>query len=279
MKSQMKLQTKMERIMKLFDIFSRAGKDSQKPIVLNCYTPMPHAAKYAQIQSGKNFFPKWWKALPVLDTTKDMDKHTLTVPTNMRNCTGFIDLYRNSVVVPLWSDLAVEIGSNEASGFRYQFSDGASFGEYHPSTQFKGFVDPDTVQHFKPVAPWHIECDEDINWVAVPPTYNIGVNDYVILPGVVNFQYMHAVNPQLLFHRPPQGSKIVTLAHGTPLYMYIPMSNRPVEVRTHLVSEQDYELLQDAVISFTRAGMQRRKLFKKQEGQCPFTHPIKKANQ
>lgn len=92
----------------------------KKPIFLDLYTDRPDVYHYSQWQYAAKNKPKWWKRLPKSLTP------TIDNPwgaTNMKHCAGFNDLYANSFLMPMWSDLLVEIAPEDQHGYRYQFAD------------------------------------------------------------------------------------------------------------------------------------------------------------
>lgn len=231
---------------------------TKKPIVLDCFTAEAHAFEFAPPQKGTKFFPDWWKALPLPD--EEFAFEATKTHINMRHCVGFVDMFRKAVALPLWSDIAVQVHFDPNVGFRYEYADGRSTASAHPSDQHKGFMPPHAGQHVKLESPWRFKTSESVEWVATPSTFNVNSLDYTLLPGVVNFKYWHGTHAQFVFARKPQEVATYNLRHGMPLYMYIPMSERPVDIRRHLVSAEELNQIKNVHFKFSKSGMATRKL-------------------
>jgi hypothetical protein len=98
----------------------------QKPVVIDCYTDNPHAFEYAKPSKATEFLPKWWKSLP-------KDGHA-----NMSRCAGFIDLYRKSYVLPMWSDF--DVWFNPDGSYNWQYADLRSEAQVHDQAQYTGWA-------------------------------------------------------------------------------------------------------------------------------------------
>lgn len=239
----------------------------KSPIVLDCFTAQPHAHKFAPPHSAMRALPGWWKALPSISNKFKFDEEYSQ--TNMRYCAGMIDLYRAAVALPMWSDIDVLVGGEDSPGYRYQFADMVSAAGQHPSSQHEGFAPNKQVQHLKFESPWMFVTKESLNWVAVPASYNHDIADYQALPGVVNFKHSHTTSVQLMFSRAKVGPKNVHIAHRTPLYLYIPQTDREVLVRTHLVSHEEIRKLITPSFSRIRKGINEARLISGPQ-RCPI---------
>lgn len=245
-----------------------------KPVVLDCFTAMPHAHAYAKPAWGSKFFPQWWKDLPLLKHTPDVDNPLPQL--NMKGCTGFIDFFRKGLVIPMWSDLDIFVGPSTDPWYKYQYSDLCSSASEHSGAQFKNFVDTDEYQHIKLESPWVFSSNADVSWLASAVPYATSTPDlYTVLPGVVGFDYVPGTNIQLLIKRHPTEMRTLTIKHNTPMVVYHPLSERKIVVKTHLVGAE--ELRKHAAsgtsVVFSRKGMYMRNLIRAkpvQVLQCPF---------
>lgn len=244
----------------------------KKPLVLDCFTHIPPVFMFSKPVLGKHALPDWWRALPNNKNRLSWGDPTKT--NNMRGCVGVIDYYKNSVVLPLWSDLDVTVGPAGDDTYRYQFSDGFSSIEPHSHQQYQGFADPAHFQHLKLVSPWAFRTKDSVSWVASWPTYNeTSPNKYLILPGTNNFAYSPGTNVQMLVFKQPGQPVELALTHGTPMYAFHPLTDRPVDIRTHLVSDDEFKRATAAscTYKFNKAGMSTRLLIKRGEvQQCPI---------
>jgi hypothetical protein len=203
----------------------------KKKIVLDCFTYNENILKTAPIVLAPKLIPDWWKKLPT-----STYKNSFFPMGTMRNCSGMVEYYKKSVAIPLWSDLAMNVNSEQ--GFIWQFSDRATEAHIHDiSTEATGFLN--NWGHFKIISPWFLSCKEDINWVWSHPTYSFPENNDVITPpAIVNFKHQHATNLNMLINLSKQ--KTITLLQGQPMIHLTPMSDRKVEVVRHLISIEEY---------------------------------------
>lgn len=235
-------------------------------VILDCFTFVNHAYRLAPVAMGTKYFPSWWRALP---TPPDKFSFDAGVRNNMKHCTGLVDLYRKAVVVPLWSELTVRVDSAHTNQVQYHFSDQVSQAFAHDVDEYKGFVDPAGFQHLKLHVPWHLETKEDINWVAVPPVYNQNLKEYQTMPGILNFKHQYSVNTQLMFPRPATGVADTTIPFNTPLLLLLPMSERRIEIRNHMLTVEEFRRIEPYRITNRRAGMIMRKVLR-DAPQCPY---------
>ena len=243
---------------------------SKKEIVLNCYTYMGHAYRYASPASAIDFLPDWWKALPAPRKTYSFSEG---VGWNMKYCIGMTDLYRKALVLPLWSELNVRVSSGGDPNVDYRFADGVSTAKTHAQCEYEGFSNPSVAKHLKLDSPWHFETDEDVSWVVVPPVYNHDLGAYSVLPGVLNFKQQHATNIQMMLRTPPEGAVEVHVPFRTPMLLLKPLSERSFVVKTHLVTVEEFNRLHGQPPTVVRSGLIIRALHKAGVAKpvCPFS--------
>ncbi len=236
----------------------------KKKIVLDCFTYQVHAKEYAPVKQAAKFLPDWWKRMP-----KDGGiSSNLYSELNMKSCYGLIDLYKRGVIIPMWSDLRIQLSPN--GGVIYQYSDGVSEAEFHHPKQREGFAPPDKFSHIKLCSPWVFSCKENISWVHVPPIYNQEHNlgEYITCVGAVNFKYGGSTNINLLLPLPAQ-NKLIQIDHGQPIAHIVPLSDKQIEVRNHLISKNEYDNLvaKSTSITFLR---KYEKIVRIQKHKCPM---------
>lgn len=236
-----------------------------KKIILDCYTDKTFVKEYADIDNSNKFLPEWWKELK---PTVESDYKGLEMPT-MKTCDGFVSQYKAGVIMPLWSDFAMQVSAEGTFGYSWVFSDEASSAEEHPGKQRGLYLPEPRYQHIKLIAPWVIVCKEDVNWQLLGATWNFNrPEEFVIPPGIVNFKYQFGANINM-FVKKEKEQRIVRLDHGQPLIQLIPLSDRPVELRTHLISTEKFIQMSGLKTNIKFSGTYRRvkELLK---GRCPF---------
>jgi hypothetical protein len=238
----------------------------KRPVVLHCYTNRADVFNFTPIKKSNEFIPNWWKAVP---KTKN-NPNSLLPGTTIKTCAGFIDLYNAGFMVPMWSDFAMKVGPIDDPFYLWQYSDGRSHAEEHPQIQ-RGDAYPTThYQHLKLITPWLFRCDEDIKFLLTGPTWNIAHPEKMhVLTGVVNYKYVAQVNINTLFikHEVPSQYDI---AVGDPVLHIIPLTERKVVIKTHLVDDTTFKNI-DAIGSDV-CNINRHKFVKQvvEAKGCPF---------
>jgi hypothetical protein len=197
--------------------------------VVDCFTSNPMAFKHASIDSANKFLPDWWRQLP-----KPKDDG-FAPGSNMKLCRGFIDHYKNSFIIPMWSDLDIEVGPKGSGEWRYQFADEASELITHEPEQWGGLRNPSDIFHAKIMSPWHLRSKDSTMFMQTAPTYNIPVQlrGMEIMPGTIEFKQQSATHVIAMFDRP-----------------------------THLISREELSRIETTRVSFVNSYGKVKK--------CPF---------
>ena len=208
-----------------------------KPLVLDCYTVSPDAFVHSKPDYANKFIPKWFKNVkPPCHTAKSLVEEGFFP--NIKGCAGFIEYFKTGFMLPCWSDLALQIGPRGTNDYRYQFSDQASCIEPHPLWQVGDYFSETEVQHMKICSPWRISASKDIKFLFVKPAWQydtIKDSSFDVLSGVVNFKYQHHTNVNIFIHRRDEEQNIL-IPHGQPLLHMIPITNKKIKFRYHLVT-------------------------------------------
>lgn len=243
----------------------------KKPITLHCYTADKSVYNYSPPQKGVKFIPNWWKSLPPSGKNWKEDHRKglgLNGSATMRNCEGFKDLYKKSIVLPLWSDLRLYFQESPQTGFEYSFADKQSEVSWHDPKQYNNHYKYKDYQHLKIISPWHIHCDADIDFVMMPPVWE-SMNEFeplTFLSGVVNFHHHTSTNIPLFVKRSDKETYI-DLPFNFPLAFMIPMTERKVVVKTHFVTVEDLrELWADKGVEYNRFFGSNYSKYKKLRG-------------
>jgi hypothetical protein len=223
-----------------------------RKIHVDFFTARKDAFLYAPIDNAGKYLPEWWKDLP-----KDCGAGS-TATNNMRHCAGFIDLYRISLVLPMWSDVEIDVKGDGT--LTYLHSDRLSSIEFHSSEQ-RGRLMANHISA-KLMSPWVAECKEDISWTCVPALYNQqDIKDYTVCPGVLNFKYQNSTNVNLFI--PNRPNKFI-IPHRQPLMHFVPLSDRRVKIHRHLVTTDEFRQREYAMagIKFSRKYDAVKKIIK-----------------
>ena len=118
----------------------------KKPtITLDCFTTQSNVYHGAPIEKATKFFPEWWKNIP----NHTYDESGFYEMMNMKRCSGFIDYYKKGIMIPMWSDFAIDIKPLPSQQYRWQFSDGITEAEIHNSFQRGDYLQPPKYCHVK----------------------------------------------------------------------------------------------------------------------------------
>lgn len=239
-------------------------------VVLDCFSEYGFVTNLAPIQKAVKFFPEWWKSLP--KAIPAISGHMVEDST-IKTCPGFVELYRNSIIMPLWTDCAIDIAPQGNDGYRWQFADGITSASSHPHEQRGDYLPNDKYQHIKIASPWFLKTKEDIKWLYTQATYNIKNPDQqLVIPGVLNFKYQGQTNINMVF--PRLDGKVIrhVIKRGQPLAQMIPMTEKEVDVRIHLVDSVEYKKLNSTGhrATFFNSYNKMVKILKAKEKSCPF---------
>jgi len=238
----------------------------RKPIHIDCFTANVSAYKYSPIQPANYFLPEWWKKLP--KTFFVPDKNPPLHQQTMRRCAGFIDIYSKGLMLPLWSDLSIQMTSNGMYSWRY--ADGESSCTIHRPEQLGSLLEEAKVEHMKITSPWIFSCNEDVQWYFTQPIWNHdAASNFCIPSGVLSFKYQGTTNINMLIRKQ---DTMFTINQGTPMAHMVPLSDRPIKIKNHLLTGEEY-FRKDRFsrpLHFENSYYKRIKILKEKESKCPF---------
>jgi hypothetical protein len=235
-----------------------------KPIKITAYTYNAAVKKYADIKNTNHFKPDWHKELPV---ARDDDFYA---EPNMKMCRGFNQVFNKGFVVPFWCDYKVRVGVKGDTDYEWISSSDDFNAVAHPQSQ-RGSYLPDTkYSHIKFDAPWLVSCDEDIEFLYAYNSWVSNSPEGMVIPvGVLDFKYNNGVNMNVFFTRGDK-EKVYHVAAGEPFVQLIPLSDRPVEVETKVVSRSDYNMMHTESTMLKFRGTSYWKV-KSASKECPFS--------
>ena len=240
----------------------------KRKIVLDLFTCRQQVFDTAKPKNAAQFYPEWWKQLPRSVQMAPSDMFPIAT---MRRCMGMVDHYRHGFIVPLWSDLAVELAPQGYTGCKAQFSDCVSTLSTHVQAARGAFLPETHFSHLKLEAPWAAKCSEDVHFTWEQPTWSMWEPDkYVVLPGTVEYKYQYSLNANLMFIKGPEKRRI-DIKHGQPIAHITPLSERDLELRYHMVTSEEYgRMMQGEKISNLDNYRIYRRARESEERKCPF---------
>lgn len=243
----------------------------KKQRVFDVFTDNAMAYHGAPLQRADKLYPDWWKKLPL---TYKPD-HLNELPT-ARSCAGIIDMYRNSYILPMWSDLNIEIGATPEDGYRYQYSNQQSELTHHELWQYDDAFDCTRTQHIKLNCAWVGSCSIPTRMLWTNPVYNRSeLFDVNILPGVIDHNKIATqFNINMLLKRYKDAPTVYRFKFGEPMVMMTPLIEDKLVIKNHLVSPSEFRRISSSynTITFTNAFRVMRKYQNDQQAtkKCPF---------
>lgn len=245
----------------------------KRKIVLDLFTCRQMIYDAAKPKPAAQFYPDWWKALKA---EMPMGKELFPTAT-MRRCMGFVDHYKHGFILPLWSDFRIRMGAIGDPFFEAAFSDSTTHVSSHPAALRGSYLPEDRYTHIKMSAPWAARCSEDVYWKWEQPTYGFKhPNRAIILPGTIEYKYQYSMNTNVMFARQDKASEL-QLDFQQPLVHITPLSERPFELRYHMVDNHEYDrFMQGEKLSNINRYRAYRRVREDEESKCPFGFGEKK---
>jgi len=233
-----------------------------RPVVLDLYTTRQDVIKYSHPLPASKVHPEWWKALP-----KEVGRgnNMLGGLRTMKHCLGFTELFKHGIFLPLWTDLEIEVGPIGSGQARWQFADLRSVLAVHPEIQ-RGSYLPDThYLHLKLDSSWKAVCNEDVSWLFLQPSWNFEQPERQIIPSAaIDFKYQCGTHINMFIPRTQQ-TETLSFAQGQPILHLLPITERRVEYRTHLITQEEYDNLGVPNLWFTDTYKKNKKLTQKEK--------------
>ena len=179
--------------------------------------------------------PTWTQSCPRSSSHKDpLSTQTLT------KCMGLHTYFQKGFVLPMWSDVSITIGPRGTSEYTYQYADQKSCIHAHSPDQMNNYYPADEYQLLKFISPWCIVPSESVDCLYSQPQWNSKeYEDLHVLGGVVDPFYMPEINVNAVIKR-GDDEKNLLLKFGASLMHIMPITERKVILRNHLVSSEDY---------------------------------------
>jgi hypothetical protein len=215
----------------MFDIFLKKSK-----IVVDCFTTNSVINDLHPIAPASSFYPEWWKRL---ESTVMVNGPSgiLRPEGTIKRCDGLLDLYKHGFVIPLWSDLIIE--TTEDGSYRYQFpTNGNPPITNHLTAQMGPAFEK--LMHIKIISPWVAEEKSGVKFSFNQPTWSMlnYFQDIVTVPGVIN--YRDQISTHINTFVPRKNNRLEFEA-GQPLAHVIPISDKKVEIKTHVISISEFD--------------------------------------
>lgn len=211
-------------------------------IVVDFLTTDRQVYENSKIVEGVKHIPEWFKNLkpkifsPVIDGG---------VGYTMKTCPGFINLYKQSFMMPLWCDVNLSVAENGSDHASWYTPNNNSKIEAHNSMQFDGFAGGEW-QHLKFDCPWYVKSSKPLDFCFVQPIWNDidQTKNLRILPGIVGTQKSQTIsfNVNLMVKR-EVSHEYYQLEFGIPFVQLLPLTTETIKLKHHLIDEKEAEYL------------------------------------
>jgi len=234
----------------------------KKKLVVDTFTANTTAYELFPIDYAIKFVPEWWKNAP-----KEYEVKNLHPASTIKRCPAIINQYKHGLILPLWSDFA--IATRGGTNWEVQFSDPQANIEPHDSRQWDMYADPKEFKHLKLMSPWAMKTKEDVSWTYSKPMWSFPAGDnLVIASGIVEFKTQSSTHINMLMPLAERDPYI--LQAGQPMAQIIPLTDKDIELRTHLISLDEFKAKYTNRFSYAfTKGHIRTNNIKKQK-KCPF---------
>lgn len=249
---------KMKESDKMFSFFHRTPE-----IHLDCFTYMTHIYEMTPIVYAMNAVPEWWKKLDKSELSFDWKHFTSPRKTmTMKTCYGFLELYKRGVILENWCDLKIKV---EPNGFRYMFSDGQKPEEHSRHQIGTGFKD---FHQLKLSSPWIFKEKTGVKFHFNGTMWDLEDYNFRVVPGVVDFRLNGYTNVNIMI---PKIECEYSIPVGQSLAHIIPLSEKNLKIKNHLISRQEYDTISRHSSSLYMGWRGVKKLLdRNKERKCPY---------
>lgn len=234
----------------------------RKKIIVDAFVTDEKYIKFSPIERASKHWPEWFKSTPNNYGNGEIKESTI------KQCNGILDLYKNSFIIPLWTEFNINAQNGTLSAYP---ADKQTPVTPHPEEQWKTYADPKQYKHIKINSPWLLKTKEPINWVVQKPFWNFKLYEPFIIPeGILNFKYQSGTNINIFVNMEKNFETI--LKFNSPILQLIPLTEKEIEFKYHLVLEKEWATKLIPQIAFNLNYNKHKKLIDDQESKkkCPF---------
>ena len=235
----------------------------RKEIVVDCFTNINTVHEFFPIQESSKFLPDWWKNTPKYSLTNNA--YSLLDQKTIKSCDGLIDTYREGFMIPLWSDLLINIKDKILNCV---FADSKTISDSHSSLQWNTYADPNTVGHLKIISPWVFKTNKNVKFFFTKPYWNYKViEDFSILSGTVSYKTIHDTNINMFINLEKDKNLIVEA--NSPIVHIMPLTENKIIIKNHLVDDKEFNSYHEKISFGDNYGL-RKRIKENSEKKCPF---------
>jgi len=242
-------------------------------ITVDCFTDNPMLYNNYMIDKASKFFPEEIKQMPNYVQLKQnhnpISELMQDMPT-IRRCVGVKDLFSHGYILPAWSDIKIEV-TEQGNLFYTDSVSGVSGNltlQQHDRIQYGSGIYKDRV-HIKLLCPWYLteKTGVKFTWNMCDWHRTDTADDIRILSGILDFKYQHQLNVNAFVRK----GSMIEYNTGDPLVHMIPITDKKVNLKYHLIDEQEYHrLTRNTMIETSYSNHRKLKAYDVTEKKCPF---------
>lgn len=199
---------------------------------------------------AKDFMPKWYKqahanvAIPNWDFKQGLHPVQRTI----KSCPSMYDIFHKGWVFPAPTDIHLGAVKNEFTkewDLTWQLPSNDYKIEIHSHDQFVDLAPDSGVKGvFKFVMPFDMYAPKGYSVMQLPMLWHFDLlQDWYVPYGIVDVDYHHEINPQLMF---VSKKKEIIIKRGTPLGYWVPFKREKINLK---YVEMTPELLNKSILS------------------------------
>jgi hypothetical protein len=231
-------------------------------LVLDCFTDREDVHEFSPISPAVNFYPEWWKSMESEYLPKN--SHPPIKQSTIKRCSGLIEYYKKGVVMPLWTDIGIEILGSHT---HFASADRVTNITMHDNEQWTAMLNQEeqNIKHFKLPTPWKFKTKENISWIYQKPYWNYAPFSNISVPsGVMEFKNQHSTHYNFFINT--EKNTTIILKFGTPLAHIIPLTEKKITIKHHLIDSGKFEKMGNETLFFK----DNYKNIIKLKNKCPF---------
>ena len=226
----------------------------KKKLKFTAYTYFEYSQRMYPIKMAKKQMPELFSATPLYNTnvTSTCPYTKLTKVwknfKTIKHCDGILDLWSTAMILPAPFDLAINIKDNKVT---LETAQPNALSVVVHQEAIYGDMFPNYV-NMKFISPYRMFSNKSVNCLLVPAFYHLEDNlreDLIIPMGVVNFAIGQELNINF-FVKKQFLQKVIHIKAGTPMYYIIPMTNEEFDVKSELISKEEWETKNSFAFSF-----------------------------
>ena len=239
----------------------------EKPPKIKFIPKLKGLKELVPIVPAKEFLPKWWKNINFNEGVT-MIGNTPVNNGTVKRCPGIIDFLNQGWVVPLWSDLYLNVKGNESISF--EFSDKNYEATIHKHQQLLDYVPTHIQEEYKWVlklhSPWFLETPPGYSIYEMNPYYYF-VKEFDTASGLTDSDIYHSINPFLFLKK--DGEFIIK--RGTPVSVIIPIKRVKIEGVVEDYNRERWDTLEQKTGRLAASKFSSIFSYKKEQRKCHFS--------